>query len=84
MSMQATGLVLSWISQLGNTTVLCLESVTSAACPNMECLPHLPVSRGKVVVKSSQNLFFHFIFYLQLIIIVLPLISLLIKGIIIF
>lgn len=44
--LQVTGLASSWTSPRGNTTALCLECATSVACPNTECLHHLPVSRG--------------------------------------
>lgn len=45
-SPQVTGSVSSWISRLGSTTALCSACVTSAACPNMACLPRPPACRG--------------------------------------
>lgn len=44
--LQVTGLASSWTSPRENTTALCLECATSVACPNTECLHHLPASRG--------------------------------------
>lgn len=45
-SLQVTGSAWSWTSQRGNTTAPCSESVTSAVCPNMECLLRPPACRG--------------------------------------
>lgn len=59
--LQVTGLASSWISPRGNTTAPCLECATSAACPNTECLHHLPVSRGVLdrVLASLAVLLLH-------------------------
>lgn len=58
--LQVIGSAWSWISPQGNTTARCLESATSAACPNMGCLLRPLVSRGNL--EAFFFFFFTFLF----------------------